>query len=517
MASNLLQPSFAGGELSPALYSRVDIARYGTSLRTCKNMIVRPYGGVDNRPGMRFVGEVKDSTEPARLIPFQYSSEIAYVIVANDGYFEFIYDGAFVESSPGVRVQVAVPYTSAEIAELKFTQSADVMYIAHKSHAPRELRRTSATSFTLSVFQPKDGPFTLINNDDSRKIGASATTGQVTLTANFEAFTAEMVGTLVYLEPKDLADITPWEPGDRNVAIGEKRRSDGKTYICEAYASNGGDNWYQTGANKPVHDVGSAWDGPGDQRTSGTDKYSVGVKWRYLHGGYGTVLITAFTDAYTVSATVIKTLPDAVVGSVGAPASSWTFSGDGSTTVFSVTGASSTNVLNYSVTIDGVPVQSNPYGTGGTGGGGGSTCVSVDAMLLSDGVAVRAGNVKVGDLLNLFDPSEWEPALGVVSYAETKEADLVRVVTAGGLMLTCSTTAPIPTKRGGLVPALSLMGHYIPTMVKGRKGWDVVMDVVLLGRGEVRHIAVGDRCFWAADAGSPGFILHHNLKPIPDV
>ena len=73
--------------------------------------------------------------------------------------------------------------------------------------------------------------------------------------------------------------------------------------------------------------------------------------------------------------------------------------------------------------------------------------------------------------------------------------------------------AIVAITRGGLVPALNLMGHYIPTMVKGRKGWDVVMDIVLLGRGEVRHITVGDRCFWAADAGSPGFILHHNLKP----
>lgn len=515
MATNLLQPTFAGGELSPSLYSRVDIARYGTSLRTCRNMIVRPYGGVENRPGTRFVGEIKDSTEIGRLVPFQYSSEIAYVIVANDGVFEFIYRGAYLESSPGVRVQVAVPYTSAEIFDLKFTQSADVMYLTHANHAPRELRRTSATTFELSEFRPKNGPFQTVNSDEARKMAASATTGQITLTTNFDAFTADMVNSLVYLEPKDLADTKPWEPGERNVATGQKRRSDGKTYIAEAHASNGGDNWYQTGANKPVHDEGSAWDGPGDQRTSGTDKYTIGVKWRFLHGGFGTALITGYVDARTVNATVVKTLPDAVVGGLGSPGTTWTFSGNGVATVFSITGAVSSDPLNYSVEIGGAPVQGNPYYDGGDGRG---ACVTVETFVVVDGRGiVRAGTVAVGERLLRGDGT-----FGEVTHSEAAMVPCVRIVDNAIAHLECSTSAPI--QSGDMFRlAPDMLGHATPRWIMDRGIMDrvddrMVTDIVRIGEQKVQHITLAaeteaDRVFLASADGTEWW-AHHNIKKL---
>lgn len=510
MASSLLQPTFSGGELSPSLFSRVDIARYGTSLRKCRNLIVRPYGGVENRPGTRFIGEIRDSGEIGRLITFQYSAEIMYVIVVNDGYFEFIYQGAFLESSPGVRTQVAVPYTATEIFDLKFTQSADVMYLTHKSHQPQTLRRITATTFELVAFEGKNGPFTSVNTDEARKMVASADTGIITLTTNTDTFAATDVGSLVYIEQKDLANVNPWEPGDRGVSLGELRRSDGKTYRASELPA-GSPTWKQTGANKPVHESGKAWDGPGDTRSAGTDTYTVGVQWEYMHAGYGYAKITEYIDARTVKAIVTSRLPETVVGGLGSPGGTWTFSGDGVTTVFSIAGATSPSAENYTVTISGEPTQSDPYYPGG-GGGGGGTCVSIDALVLRDGKLVRAEDVQVGDTLTLFDPETWTSSTGVVSFAETAAAEMVKIVTASMTMLSCSSTAPIPTKRAGLVLAPNLLGHYVPTMVEGRKGWDQVIDIVRLGAGKVRHITVGDRCFWAGDDAARGMILHHNRK-----
>src|SRR5699024_12640205 len=37
VGAHILQPTFTGGELSPSLYARVDLARYGTSVKTGKN------------------------------------------------------------------------------------------------------------------------------------------------------------------------------------------------------------------------------------------------------------------------------------------------------------------------------------------------------------------------------------------------------------------------------------------------------------------------------------------------
>jgi len=48
-------------------------------------------------------------------------------------------------------VEISTPYTTAQLFDVQFAQSADVMYIAHQSHAPRKLQRTSATVFTLTT------------------------------------------------------------------------------------------------------------------------------------------------------------------------------------------------------------------------------------------------------------------------------------------------------------------------------------------------------------------------------
>ena len=80
MATPLIQPTFSGGELSPSLYARVDIERYGNSVKTAKNFLVRPTGGLVNRPGFQYVGEVKSSASRVRLIPFEFSTEVAYVV-----------------------------------------------------------------------------------------------------------------------------------------------------------------------------------------------------------------------------------------------------------------------------------------------------------------------------------------------------------------------------------------------------------------------------------------------------
>lgn len=59
---------------------------------------------------------------------------------------------------------IAAPWASAELADIQFAQSADVMYIVHRSHKPRTLTRTSATRFSVANFAPTADPFTSTNN-----------------------------------------------------------------------------------------------------------------------------------------------------------------------------------------------------------------------------------------------------------------------------------------------------------------------------------------------------------------
>ncbi len=149
MGTSTIQPSFAAGELAPSLYARVDLARYQTGLRLCSNFFVMPYGGVKNRPGTVFISETKGSGE-ARLIPFQFNDEQTYVLEFGNLYMRVYKDGGVVESSPGVPYEIATPFTAAQLFELNYTQSADIMTIVHPSHAPRQLSRLGHDNWTLA-------------------------------------------------------------------------------------------------------------------------------------------------------------------------------------------------------------------------------------------------------------------------------------------------------------------------------------------------------------------------------
>lgn len=47
--------------------------------------------------------------------------------------------------------QISTPYTSAQINDVRFAQSADVMYLVHPSHAIRTLSRTDHNAWTIST------------------------------------------------------------------------------------------------------------------------------------------------------------------------------------------------------------------------------------------------------------------------------------------------------------------------------------------------------------------------------
>lgn len=145
-----LQRSFAGGEVSPEMFGRIDDAKYQTGAAKMRNFIAKPQGPAENRPGFAFVREVKDSTKKTRLIPFTYSTTQTMVIEVGAGYFRFHTQGATLLSG-GSPYEIANPYAEADLFDLHFVQSADVLTIVHPNYAPRELKRLAATNWTLTT------------------------------------------------------------------------------------------------------------------------------------------------------------------------------------------------------------------------------------------------------------------------------------------------------------------------------------------------------------------------------
>lgn len=76
----------------------------------------------------------------------------------------------------GSNYGIPSPYLSAELFDLKFTQSADYLYIFHPDHAPMQLVRVANNSWLLSVYNFKNGPFMLSNTNIGRTLVSNSAT-----------------------------------------------------------------------------------------------------------------------------------------------------------------------------------------------------------------------------------------------------------------------------------------------------------------------------------------------------
>tara|TARA_R110000787_G_scaffold35641_6_gene91365 strand:+ start:656 stop:3175 length:2520 start_codon:yes stop_codon:yes gene_type:complete len=177
-----IQGNFNGGELSPLLYGRPDLDKYKTGLQTCLNFTPLIQGPIERRPGTPHIVAVKTSSKSTRVIPFEFSTEQAYIIETGDLYMRFIKDNGQIESG-GSPVELTTTYLEADLFQLKYTQSADVLYITHKAYPPRKIERTSDTDWTITDITFLDGPY-LNTNASTTTLSLSGTTGSVTVTAS---------------------------------------------------------------------------------------------------------------------------------------------------------------------------------------------------------------------------------------------------------------------------------------------------------------------------------------------
>lgn len=145
-----LTRSFGGGEITPEFFGRIDDAKLQSGLALCRNFMTLPHGPAANRPGFAYVREVKTSAKKTRLIPFTYSTTQTMVLEFGDQYIRFHTQGATLLFS-GNPYEVATPYLEADLFDLHYVQSADVLTIVHPGYAPRELRRLGATNWTLTT------------------------------------------------------------------------------------------------------------------------------------------------------------------------------------------------------------------------------------------------------------------------------------------------------------------------------------------------------------------------------
>ena len=189
--------NFTAGELSPRLDGRNDLSKYPAGCKTLENMVIYPHGAAARRPGTQFIAEVKTSSAKTRLIPFEFSTTQTYILEFGNQYMRVFKDKGQVLSG-GSAFEISTPYLTAELFDIKFAQSADVMYITHPSHETKKLSRTGHTSWTLTTVDFTNGPY-LDTNTSTTTITASAQTVGTgrTFTASASTFVSSDVDRLI--------------------------------------------------------------------------------------------------------------------------------------------------------------------------------------------------------------------------------------------------------------------------------------------------------------------------------
>lgn len=184
------------GEISPLIEGRVDQRAYENGLKKCLNFIPLIHGPITRRPGTMYVAAPKFNNKQCRLVRFEYSTTQAYILEFGDQYIRFFRNEGRLENPVGTPVEVASPYLEADLARLRFVQSADILYITHPNYPPRKLIRNSAVSWTLSTITFVDGPYLAVN-PTATTLHPTGNSGTITINASAGVFVATDVGRLV--------------------------------------------------------------------------------------------------------------------------------------------------------------------------------------------------------------------------------------------------------------------------------------------------------------------------------
>jgi hypothetical protein len=115
-------------------------------------------------------------------------------------------DSCAIESAGVMTLPTIWP--EAALGNMRFAQSADVVFVACDGYRPQRIERRSNRSWSVVRYQPNNGPFTAGATRDV-KLTPSVTEGNGTLTASAPLFNADHVGTLYSLFSEGFECTTP--------------------------------------------------------------------------------------------------------------------------------------------------------------------------------------------------------------------------------------------------------------------------------------------------------------------
>ena len=166
-------------------------------------------------------------TEGENSIAFVPNNASFWMEISAKRTYAALVDQVSVESAGAL--ELPVPYAEADLRNIRYSQSGDVIYLACKGHQQYRIERRDYDSWSAVKYLTETGPFRRLNATNTT-ISVDAIVGEITLTASKNIFRDSNVGSLYRIESagqvidKDIsADDTYTDP-IRVTGVGEGRR-----------------------------------------------------------------------------------------------------------------------------------------------------------------------------------------------------------------------------------------------------------------------------------------------------
>ena len=194
---------------------------------------------------------------------------------------------AYASAGTAARVYTVVTtFATADLNNLQFAQSADVLYAAHGDYAPKKISRTGHTAWTIADISFTDGPYFDENITTTTLTPGAASGSGVTFTASAatgindgDGFVATDVGRLISVGHH----ATAWATSTA-YALNAIVRNSGNVYKCIKAGTSAGSGG-PSGEGDEIVDNGATWKFLRDG----------GIQW-----GYGVIASRASATSITV-------------------------------------------------------------------------------------------------------------------------------------------------------------------------------------------------------------------------
>lgn len=346
--------NFARAKIDHDMQGRYELPIYSTGADIVQNFITNFKGNAIYRSAFEDMILFQDCA----FVEFKYSDNQNYLIVMYNLKMRFVsYDVSgnlgWVESSPGVPLEVTTPYTlaqSKQIAKGKPSQNFDAMYFTLNGFEPRKLIRTSATTFTFEVFARKDDPFPTTFAGNKTISGATlATNSNLTIVGHGYSVgdRIKITGLAGIIQLNNYTARVVTVPGVDNVTI------DVDTTTFTAFSGNGVANKVTAG-DYPAHNLFY-----GSKLYYAATTLRTTTIWGSEDGLY---------DIFTLPATVLATSALRFTLAEFSQKIEWLFKGDNSMIVGSADGIIAVNGGSVNTAITAETVDTTPTSAEGCNG-----------------------------------------------------------------------------------------------------------------------------------------------------